>query len=140
MSHIPLDPRASIDEKPMTSMQYVIVLITVLLSAVDGFDVLVISVSGSGIMNEFGLDRAGLGLVLSMELIGMAAGSILLGGFADKFGRRKMLLTCLVIMVSGMFVVTYAQDVVTLSLCRIYTGIGIGGLLSSINAVVAEFS
>lgn len=140
MSQITLDPRSSIDEKPMTWMQYVIVLITVLLSAVDGFDVLAISVSGSGIMNEFGLDRAGLGLVLSMELIGMAVGSILLGSYADKVGRRQMLLTCLVIMASGMFIVTHAQSVVTLSLCRIYTGIGIGGLLSSINAVVAEFS
>ncbi len=135
-----LDPQTSIDERPMTSMQIVIVLITVLLSAVDGFDVLAISVSGSGIMHEFGLDRAGLGLVLSMELIGMAAGSILLGGGADKVGRRQILLSCLVIMASGMFIVTYAQSVVTLSLCRIYTGFGIGGLLSSINAIVAEFS
>lgn len=140
MTQTTLDPRHIINDSPMTGMQMVIVLMTVLFSAVDGFDVLAISVSGSGIMQEFGLDRAGLGLVLSMELIGMSVGSILFGIVSDKVGRRKMLLSCLIIMSSGMYLVTYSESVLMLCGWRIYTGLGIGGLLSSINALVAEFS
>lgn len=140
MPQTAIDPRNIIDQKPMTLMQMVIVAITVLFSAVDGFDVLAIAVSGSGIMKEFDLDRAGLGLVLSMELIGMSVGSILFGIFADKVGRKKMLLGCLVIMSSGMFLVASVDSVLALCLVRIYTGLGIGGLLSSTNAMVAEFS
>lgn len=140
MTQLAADPRSRIDESPMTWMQVVIVAITVLFSAVDGFDVLAISVSGSGIMAEFGLDRAGLGAVLSMELLGMALGSILLGGVADKIGRRKMVLGCLAVMTSGMWLVAHVESIEMLCAWRVYTGLGIGGLLSTTNAVVAEFS
>ncbi len=140
MTGISKNPRSIIDQAPMTAMQKVIVALTVLYTAVDGFDVLSNSVSGSGIMSEFGLDRAGLGMVLSMELIGMALGSIFLGGLADKLGRRNMLLFCLVIMTSGMWLVAHVTDIRMLCLWRVYTGVSIGGLLSATNAVVAEFS
>jgi benzoate transport len=134
------DPREIIDKSDMTAMQYIIVAITVMLNALDGFDVLAISVSGPGIRGEFGIDQAQLGFVLSMELIGMALGSVFLGGFADKLGRRNMMLGCLVVMASGMFMATTATSVALLSVWRVYTGLGIGGMLSTTNAVVAEFS
>ena len=60
-----------------------------------------------GIAAEWGIDRALLGFVLSMELIGMALGSIFLGGVADKIGRRPTVLGCLVVMATGMFMVTH---------------------------------
>ena len=134
------DPRDIIDKGAMTTMQFVIVAITVLLNAMDGFDVLAISVSGPGIMSEWGIDRAQLGVILSMELIGMAFGSILLGGVADKYGRRSMTLGCLMVMAFGMYMATTATSPTTLSLWRVFTGLGIGGMLSTTNAVVAEFS
>ncbi|MES2604837.1 MAG: MFS transporter [Pseudomonadota bacterium] len=134
------DPREIIDKSAMTTMQYVIVVITVLLNAMDGFDVLAISTSAPGILGEFGINRAQLGWVLNMELIGMAIGSIFLGGVADKIGRRNMALGCLVVMASGMFLATTASTVTMLMIFRVYTGLGIGGMLSTTNAVVAEFS
>jgi benzoate transport len=134
------DPRDIIDKSSMTALQYVIVAITVLLNAMDGFDVLAISVSGPGIMGEFGIDRAGLGFVLSMELIGMAFGSVILGGVADKIGRRNMTLGCLAVMASGMYLATTSATVTMLCVWRVFTGLGIGGMLSTTNAVVAEFS
>lgn len=134
------DPREIIDKSAMTAMQYVIVIITVLLNAMDGFDVLAISTSAPGILGEFGINRAQLGWVLNMELIGMAIGSIFLGGVADKIGRRNMALGCLVVMATGMFLATTASTVTMLMIFRVYTGLGIGGMLSTTNAVVAEFS
>lgn len=134
------DPREIIDKSAMTTLQYVIVAITVLLNAMDGFDVLAISVSGPGIRGEFGIDQAQLGFVLSMELIGMAVGSVLLGGVADKIGRRNMTLGCLAVMAAGMWLATTSNSVESLSLWRVFTGLGIGGMLSTTNAVVAEFS
>ncbi|HEY0962017.1 MAG TPA: MFS transporter [Pseudomonadales bacterium] len=134
------DPREIIDKSPMTPMMYVIVAITVLLNGMDGFDVLAISVSGPGIMSEFGIDRARLGWVLNMELIGMAVGSVFLGGVADKIGRRKMTLACLAVMAAGMFLATTSGSVEALMAWRVFTGLGIGGMLSTTNAVVAEFT
>ena len=124
----------------MSRLQIAVVGLTVLLNALDGFDVLSISFASPGIMREWGINRAALGIVLSMELIGMAIGSIFLGGVADKIGRRPTVLGCLVVMAGGMYAATTATDVYTLSAWRIITGLGIGGMLAAINAVAAEFS
>ena len=61
----------------MGRLQVVAVTLCILLLAVDGFDVLSISFAAPGIAAEWGIDRAALGLVLSMELIGMGIGALL---------------------------------------------------------------
>jgi len=158
------DPRDIIAKSPMTTLQVLIVGITIALNALDGFDVLSISFASPGIAAEWHISRAPLGFVLSMELIGMAFGSIFLGSLADRIGRRPTVLGCLVVMATGMIMVTTSNGVLgslvtpvfaplatmagysiderlaDLSMWRIVTGLGIGGMLAAINAVVAEFS
>lgn len=132
------DPRAIIDAEPMSRFQWGIVATMVGLNALDGFDVLSISFASPGIAAAWGIDRAALGFVLSMELIGMAIGSLVLGGIADRIGRRATILGCLVVMACGMFGASTAHDVTTLSAWRVLTGLGIGGMLAATNAAVAE--
>jgi MFS family permease len=124
----------------MSGMQVLIIAITVGLNGLDGFDVLSISYASPGILAEWGIGRDVLGLVLVAELIGMAFGSIFLGGVADKVGRRPLMLGCLVAMATGMFMVTTTSSLLVLSAWRVITGLGIGGMLAAINAVAAEFS
>jgi benzoate transport len=136
----PNDPGEILRNTPMTLMQIVAVGVCVLLNALDGFDVLAISFAAPGIADEWGINRAALGVVLSMELIGMTLGSLTLGSVADSAGRRPTILGCLAIMVAGMFLAAAAKSVVILSAIRFVTGIGIGGMLASINAMAAEYS
>ena len=133
------DPRATLSAAPMSTLQIVAVAITIGLNALDGFDVLSISFASPGIAAEWHVSLKNLGFILSMELIGMAIGSITLGALADKIGRRPTVLACLVIMTTGMFMVTTAKGPTDLSAWRVLTGFGIGGVLASINAVAAEF-
>jgi len=124
----------------MGRAQIFVVALCIALNALDGFDVLSISFAAPGIAEEWEIDRATLGIVLSMELIGMALGSVLLGNVADRIGRRPTILGCLLIMASGMFLAAMADSVTTLSATRLYTGLGIGGMIATTAAVVAEFS
>lgn len=124
----------------MSTLQILAVAITIGLNALDGFDVMAISFASPGIAAEWGIDRAALGFVLSAELAGMAVGSLLLGGLADKIGRRPTVLGCVTVMAIGMWMASTAHDVYTLSLWRVFTGLGIGGVLAAINAVAAEYS
>lgn len=135
-----LDPRETLAASSMSWVQIAAVVITIGLNALDGFDVLAISFASPGIAHEWGIDRAALGIVLSMELVGMGLGSMLLGGVADRIGRRRTLLACLAIMTLGMLMATRATGVFGLSAWRVFTGIGIGGMLAATNAVAAEFS
>jgi benzoate transport len=134
------DPRAIIAREPMGRAQLIAVAICVALTALDGFDVLSISFASPGIAAEWGINRAVLGVVLSMELIGMSAGSIFVGSLADRIGRRPVTLGCLVVMAIGMWLATTAHDVTTLSAFRLFTGVGIGGMLAASNAMAAEFA
>jgi MFS family permease len=159
---VTIDPRETILKSPMSRMQILIVIITIALNALDGFDVLSISLAAPAIRAEMGIGDSVTGLLLSMELVGMALGSIFLGRYADVWGRRPMMLLCLLLMTAGMFMVTMPAGVAArglksvtdsagvledwpvllmhISIWRIVTGLGIGGMLASINAVVAEYS
>lgn len=133
-------PADIVARSPMSRMQVAVVVTCICLVALDGFDVLSISFAAPGIAEEWRIDRGALGIVLSMELIGMAAGSIVLGHVADRMGRRPLILLCLLIMAVGMFLVTTANGLTVLSAYRFLTGIGIGGMLATTNAMVAEYS
>jgi benzoate transport len=134
------DPRDTLARGPMTPAQVRVVAITILLCALDGFDVLAISFASPGIAHEWGINRAALGVVLSMELLGMGIGSIVLGGVADRVGRRHTVLGCLMVMTLGMAMATTAHSVADLSAWRVITGLGIGGMLASLNAIASEFA
>ena len=134
------DPRDLLSHGAMTLQQVLVVAITVGLTALDGFDVLAISFAAPGIARDWGIDRAALGFVLSAELFGMAVGSILIGGLADRVGRRRTMLGCVVVMTLGMAMAASAKGVYVLGLWRVVTGLGIGGILPASAAAAAEFA
>lgn len=134
------DPREMLARGPMSRMQILVVAVTVGLTALDGFDVLAISFAAPGIARDWGIDRAALGVVLSMELVGMAAGSVLIGVLADRIGRRRTILGCAAVMAVGMAMAGRARGLYELSAWRVFTGLGIGGIVAACNAVAAEFS
>jgi benzoate transport len=134
------DPREILDQNEMSRVQWLVVILTVALNALDGFDVMAISFASPGIAQEWGTTTLGLGFILSMELWGMAIGSIALGGVADALGRKPTIMGCLLLMVVGMYAVTMTDSLVVLGTWRVITGLGIGGMLAAINAQAAEFS
>jgi benzoate transport len=134
------DPRSLLATSAMTRLQIIVCIVTVVLNALDGFDVLAISFATPGILKEWNLTRLEFGVVASMELWGMAVGSFLLGGVADQIGRRRAILIYLVVMTLGSYMCAHAADLTDLKIWRFITGLGIGGMLAAINAASAEFS
>jgi benzoate transport len=133
-------PIAIMEHGRMGVAQWVAVLVTFGLNGLDGFDVLAISFASPGIARDWGLSSGTLGWILSMELLGMAIGSISLGGVGDRIGRRATMLLCLCIMAAGMFGAGFATGVGSLLAWRLLTGLGIGGMLAVTAAAVAEYS
>lgn len=136
----PVDPRRVLADSPMGWRQIVGIALCALLNALDGFDVLSISFASPGIAAEWHVERKVLGYVLSMEIFGMAAGSILLGRLTDRLGRIPTMVICLVIMATGMIAAPMAWDVTSLAVIRLFTGLGIGGMLAATNAVASEYA
>ncbi len=131
--------RQMIDDSPMSRFQVVAAIMCIVLNMLDGFDVLAVAFTAAHISKDWGLNGKQVGLLLSSGLIGMAIGSLLLAPLADRVGRRTLVVVCLAIISAGMFASAMAPSVVALATCRALTGLGIGGMLASLNVVAAEY-
>jgi benzoate transport len=136
----PADPLAAIYEAPMRRVQITAIAICVVLNMLDGFDVLVMAFTAASVATEWSLSGAQLGLLLSAGLFGMTAGSLFVAPFGDRFGRRAVILACLLTMTLGMLASAFAQGPGQLAALRALTGLGIGGMLPSINVITAEYA
>ncbi len=134
------DVRARLDAAPMSGTQVRAVALTVLLSALDGFDVLSATFAAPAISMAWGVGKAVLGVVLSAGLAGMALGAFLLAPLADVIGRKAMVLIALALMAVGMLLSAFATDMTTLALWRVVTGLGVGSCVAVINPIAAEFA
>lgn len=132
--------RDVLDDAPMTRFQWGAITICVLLNLLDGFDVLVMAFTGKSVAAEWGLSGAQLGLLLSAGLVGMAAGSMVIAPWADRFGRRPIVLGCLAVAAAAMLLSSGAQSAAQLGLLRVVTGLGIGGILATSTVIAAEYS
>ena len=135
-----MDIRRKIDISKMSAYQWVIVALAAFLNALDGYDVLAMAFTATSVSKEFELTGAQLGWLLSSGLIGMAAGSLLLGPFADRFGRRKILLVAVGINAVGLFLSAAANSALELGAWRVITGLGVGGILATVTVITSEYS
>lgn len=130
----------TLKQEPMRPFQILAVTICIVINMLDGFDVLVVSFTAPIISEEWGLEPQAIGILLSSGLFGMAAGSLFLAPLADYIGRRDLILWCLSIISIGMLASAFTNSVLQLSIMRIFTGLGIGGMLASITTMTAEYS
>ncbi|MEE1864917.1 MFS transporter [Pseudomonas auratipiscis] len=135
-----IDLKHRVDHGPMGSFQCLAIGICILLNMIDGFDVLVMAFTAASVSAEWGLSGAQIGLLLSAGLFGMAAGSLFIAPWADRIGRRPLILLCLALSGAGMLLSALSQTPLQLALLRGLTGLGIGGILASSNVIASEYA
>jgi benzoate transport len=134
------DVRDVVREDAMSRFQVIAVTVCMAINALDGFDVLSIAFTGPRIAKEWMLAPTQLGLLFSAGLAGMMLGALLLSPLADLIGRRFLVLLGLIVITAGMALSGLARGLEELAILRLFTGLGIGSLLSSINTIVMEYA
>lgn len=134
------DLRAALDDGPMSRTQWVAIAVCLLLNMLDGFDVLVMAFTGKSVSAEWGLSATQLGLLLSAAPVGMALGSMLVAPWADRIGRRRIILGCLTLSSAAMLLSSMSQSATQLGVLRVLAGIGIGSIIASSSVASAEWS
>ena len=132
--------REQLNSRKMSLAQWEVVLLCTAINMLDGYDVLVMSFAAAPVAADWQLDASSLGLLLSAGLVGMALGAIVLGSLADALGRKRLVHVCLTTVTIGMILSAFAQSQLQLLALRFVTGIGIGGMLATLTALVSEYS
>jgi len=141
MNHVSsADIHVEINERPMSPFQIGVIGLCVMINMLDGFDVMVMPFAAASVSEEWQLSQVFLGLLLTSALVGMAIGSLVLAPFGDVWGRRKLMLLCLCIVTVGMLLSSQVDSSFQLMIFRFLTGLGIGGMLATLNTLVSEFS
>ena len=126
--------------KKLSGLSVMVFGLCFLINAIDGINVTLISYLASPIAHEWSLSPTRLGVVFSALLGGMAAGGILIAPLADRFGRRRLILSSLLTMSSGMVLSGLAAQFFVFLFARAIVGVGLGAILACIAALVTEFT
>lgn len=135
-----MDIREAVRTQPMRASQILIVAICILITMIDGYEIIVMPFVIPTLAKAWSLSPVEVGYLLSASVLGMALGAILVSPLADRIGRRTQILVCLGFITTGMLLSATSGTLVELIAYRTFAGLFIGGVIASINVLVSEFS
>lgn len=104
----------------------------------DAMDVGILSFVVTDLAKKWALSSSQVGVLTSINSVGMVFGAALAGMLADRFGRRAVLLWTLLIFSLASGLSALATGFVVLSLLRFLVGFGLGGELPVASTLVSE--
>ena len=141
-THIP-GSSATRSVKQMAATYWILALSCAAL-VFDGYDIVVYGTIVSGLLkdpSQLGrIDTAQAGVVGSYALVGVMIGALVAGAVGDYIGRRKLVLGSIAWFSIGMALTALSMNVTYFGIMRLITGIGLGALLATLGALVAEFA
>jgi AAHS family 4-hydroxybenzoate transporter-like MFS transporter len=135
-----VDVAAVIDAQPVGGYQVRLLLMCAAVLFIDGFDTQAIGYVAPALVKDLGITRAALAPVLSAALFGLMIGALFLGPLADRLGRKKIIITSVLVFGLCSLATAFVQDTTSLLFIRFLTGLGLGGAMPNTVALTAEFS
>ena len=135
-----LDVQTLINEAPLSRYQWRVVWLCFLIVFLDGIDTSAMGFIAPALTQDWGVDSASLGPVMSAALIGMVFGALGSGPLADRFGRKSVLVSSVAIF--GLFSVlsAYSANLDQLLVMRFLTGLGLGAAMPNATTLLSEYT
>ncbi|XP_035410633.1 synaptic vesicle glycoprotein 2B isoform X2 [Cygnus atratus] len=105
----------------------------------DGVELFVVGFVLPSAEKDMCLSSSNKGMLGLIVYLGMMVGAVMLGGLADKLGRKKCLIISLSINAAFAFLSSFVQGYGFFLFCRLISGLGIGGSLPIVFAYFSEF-
>jgi MFS family permease len=93
----------------------------------DGYNLLIVSFLLTAIESHLHISAAAGGFIVSMQLVGSIVGGLVLGRYADRFGRRKGLAVSIILYSLGALLSAFSWNYGSLLAFRLITAVGLGG-------------
>ncbi|MFJ2983218.1 MULTISPECIES: MFS transporter [unclassified Pseudomonas] len=138
--HTPsVDVKEWIDSQPITHYQRLILVLCFLIVLFDGFDVAVMGFIAPSLMQDWGLSRTAFGPVMSAGMVGLAIGAIAAGPYADRLGRKRVLLLAVTGFSLLSLACAFAHTPYELAALRLLTGVALGAAMPNCTTLLSEF-
>ena len=129
-----MDKSVTLDKKHAT----ITVLICFLIAVIEGIDIQAAGVAAAGIKEYFALDAKQLGLFFSAGILGLLPGALVGGRYADRIGRKKVLIASVSIFAIFTLCTVWVNSFYTLLLVRFLAGAGLGAAMPNLIALASE--
>lgn len=129
-----------IDDARFGSFHWKVLFWCFLIIIFDVYDLVIYGVVLPILMKEWNLTPMEAGTLGSYALFGMMFGALIFGPLADKIGRKRSIIICLVLFSIFTLVSTLAVEPFQFGLSRFIAGLGIGGLMPNAVALITEYA
>jgi len=131
----PAGVRARLTERRMLALAAVF-------AALEGYDLACYGATVPSLLRDHSMatTKATAGTVGSLVAVGMMVGAGLAGALLNRFGARKLLLAGAAAFSAGMLVCTVVPSFTVFGAARLVVGVGLGAVLPTLTAYVAELS
>ena len=129
-----------IDKAKISPFHWRILFWCTLIIIFDGYDLVIYGVVLPILMQQWQLDPVTAGALGSTALFGMMIGAMRLGTLSDRFGRKKMIVLCIVLFSGFTALNGFAQTPLQFGVMRFIAGLGIGGVMPNVVALMSEYS
>jgi putative MFS transporter len=130
---------ARLERLPFSSYHRTIFIIIAVAFFFDSVDLGTMTFVLGSIRREFGLSSATTGLVASASFFGMVLGAAVAGLLADRFGRRPVFQSSMVLWGVASYLCSTAHSVEALIAFRVLLGIGMGMEFPVAQTLLSEF-
>jgi AAHS family 4-hydroxybenzoate transporter-like MFS transporter len=134
-----VDVQTFLNEHRFSGFQWMIFGLCFVIVLLDGFDTAAIGFIAPSLVKEWGVTRPALGPVLSAALFGLAAGALSSGPLADWLGRKKLLVTSVMVLGVACMASAFSQTLDQLTLLRFLTGLGLGAAMPNAVTLMSEY-
>ena len=104
----------------------------------DAFDIMLFSLTLPDVIKDLGLTKTEAGALGSITLLGGAAGGLIFGHIADRFGRTKALMGAVLIYSIFTAACGLSQTLLQFAVLRALLGLGMGGVWAAGASLVSE--
>ncbi|HBR1000010.1 TPA: MFS transporter [Klebsiella pneumoniae] len=139
MNDKPIDVRDWIDKQKISRYQYYVLFLGFMIIFIDGYDTAVMGFIIPSLNHQWQLTPAHAGMILGAAMLGVALGAIFAGGFADRYGRKKVLVSSMALVSIMSLAGAFAGTATHLALYRFMTGLGLGAVMPVCVTLVAEY-
>lgn len=135
-----IDVQDVLDHARFGAFQWKLLLWCALIIVFDGYDLVVYGVVLPALMKQWALTPLQAGALGSYALFGMMFGALIFGSLSDKWGRKPVIVLC-VLLFSGFTVLNaFVRSPAEFGWCRFLAGLGIGGVMPNVVALMTEYA